>query len=103
MGRGKKVDYGHSRNIENQIGIISTDALDQVRELSIERLKAEKRPIWESAARNKANDSSLITIAKHAAQGQTATAATPNVPQMPDKAEKLSLVNNSRRHYGMNE
>jgi hypothetical protein len=22
---------------------------------------------------------------------------------MPDKAEKLSLVNDSRRHYGMNE
>jgi hypothetical protein len=62
-----KVEYGNSRNLEGKIGIISAEALNKVKEMSIERLTAEKRPIWESATRNKANDSSLKTIAKNAA------------------------------------
>lgn len=33
--------------------------------MSMERLLADKKPIWESATRNKANDSSLVQIAKH--------------------------------------
>ena len=67
--------------------------------MSIERLKAEKRPIWESATRNKANDSSLRTIAKNAAEGVNVN--TPSVMRMPSKAENLNLAGDSRKHYGI--
>jgi hypothetical protein len=50
-----------------------------VKEMSIERLQAEKRPIWESVVRNQVNDSSLVIISKNAAKATEKKVPSPSV------------------------